>query len=181
MLRVNFGCGRQRRKGYVNVDINPLLDPDMVWDLEQFPYPFLDNSVDEVIMEHVLEHINDLKGCLREVYRILRPGGVFRFRTPHFSYGWAHPFHQRGFGYGFLKVIDRRGGCEVPEVHFIEVKKARLNYSGWDNHDWQSMVMQTVRVPINFFANLHPGFCERVWCYWVGGFEEVQYEWKAKK
>ncbi|MCX8472834.1 MAG: hypothetical protein ORN85_04210, partial [Sediminibacterium sp.] len=28
---------------------------------------------------------------------------------------------------------------------------------------------------INFFANLSPFLCSRLWCFWVGGFEEIEF------
>jgi hypothetical protein len=28
---------------------------------------------------------------------------------------------------------------------------------------------------IDFAANVSPYFASRVWCYWVGGFEEVEF------
>lgn len=37
----------------------------------------LDESYDVVIANHVLEHVDDFRIALREIYRILRPKGVF--------------------------------------------------------------------------------------------------------
>jgi hypothetical protein len=34
---------------------------------------------------------------------------------------------------------------------------------------------------INFFANLSPEFCSRFWCNWVGGFEEISFEFEVVK
>jgi len=36
-------------------------------------------------------------------------------------------------------------------------------------------------VVFSFFANLNPYFCSRVWCFWVGGFEEIEYRFRAVK
>jgi len=40
-----------------------------------------DNSVNGVVMSDVIEHFHDLPAALREVSRILKPGGVFVFDT----------------------------------------------------------------------------------------------------
>lgn len=43
-----------------------------------------DSSVDLVISRSVLEHVNDVKGVYAEIYRILRPEGLFLFLVPNF-------------------------------------------------------------------------------------------------
>ena len=59
MLNLNLGSGSKRVKNYINVDKYKIFNPDIVHDLEKFPYPFDDNSVDNIILSHILEHI----GC----------------------------------------------------------------------------------------------------------------------
>jgi glycosyltransferase involved in cell wall biosynthesis/ubiquinone/menaquinone biosynthesis C-methylase UbiE len=48
--------------------------------------PFADNSFDKVLMSEVLEHLVDDRGSLREVYRVLKPGGVLALSVPHANY-----------------------------------------------------------------------------------------------
>lgn len=48
--------------------------------------PFLDSSFDKVVMSEVAEHLpNDVKG-LREVYRVLKPGGILALTVPNHNY-----------------------------------------------------------------------------------------------
>ena len=44
--------------------------------------PFADNTFDKVICSEVLEHIPDYKGALREIERVLKPGGLFCASVP---------------------------------------------------------------------------------------------------
>jgi ubiquinone/menaquinone biosynthesis C-methylase UbiE len=44
--------------------------------------PFADNTFDKVICSEVLEHIPDYQGALREIERVLRPGGLFCASVP---------------------------------------------------------------------------------------------------
>ena len=44
--------------------------------------PFADNSFDKVICSEVLEHIDDYQAALREIERVLKPGGLFCASVP---------------------------------------------------------------------------------------------------
>ncbi len=48
--------------------------------------PFADNSFDKVLMTEVLEHLADDRGAIREIYRILKPGGILALSVPHANY-----------------------------------------------------------------------------------------------
>jgi predicted SAM-dependent methyltransferase len=102
-LRLNLGCGSDLRDGYVNVDDGSMwpdvLPPSVIaHNLNQFPWPFDDNSADEILMWHVLEHLQDTGAVMREVCRILKPGGKFWGQVPYgpSHYGrpqWQHCRH----------------------------------------------------------------------------------------
>jgi len=86
-VKLNLGCGQNRREGYVNVDREPAVEPDVVMDMEDFPWPFDTDSVDEVVANHVLEHIgattNVFIGVMQEIYRICRAGATIHIAVPH--------------------------------------------------------------------------------------------------
>lgn len=48
--------------------------------------PFADNSFDKVLMTEVLEHLADNRVAMREVFRVLKPGGVLALSVPHANY-----------------------------------------------------------------------------------------------
>jgi predicted SAM-dependent methyltransferase len=82
-LCVNFGCGPNTLRGWVNLDVARGDDIDIIWDLRR-GLPFPDESCTALFGEHVIEHVpkEDGEKLLRECYRVLQPGGVLRLSTP---------------------------------------------------------------------------------------------------
>ena len=86
-MKLNLGCGFNKMDGWVNVDKFDACSPDLVWDLEQTPWPFEDNSVDEVLLNHSLEHLGADADCflaiIQELYRVCHGGAVVQINVPH--------------------------------------------------------------------------------------------------
>jgi SAM-dependent methyltransferase len=86
--RLHLGCGTDIRQGWINLDARALPGVDVVADLDrcrEVPLPFPDNSIDEFLANHVLEHLHDPLGFMQELHRIARPGAVAVFRAPYGS------------------------------------------------------------------------------------------------
>lgn len=105
------GCGRghealfiRRELGgsLVGVDISQEWDPRLGADVEDFELmegnildlPFGDRCFDVVFFHHVIEHVEDPAGSLRELARILTPGGLLYVGTPnrHRAVGYLGSF-----------------------------------------------------------------------------------------
>ena len=84
-LRFNLGCGMNRLDGYVNVDRHG--EPDLRHDLEVIPWPWPDDSVSEVLLKHVLEHLGRdpivYLEIMKELYRVCQDGATIRIIVPH--------------------------------------------------------------------------------------------------
>jgi predicted SAM-dependent methyltransferase len=78
--KLQIGAGNLPLAGWLNSD---LVTSDIYLDVTR-PLPFPDSSFAYVFSEHVIEHISQQAGfrLLREIHRILRPGGVVRITTP---------------------------------------------------------------------------------------------------
>ena len=83
MIKLNLGCGTDYRQGYINVD-KGACKCDIQHDIEIAPYPFEDNSVDEVLLQHVLEHIDPERfyNMMKEIYRICKNGAKIHVESP---------------------------------------------------------------------------------------------------
>jgi len=113
---LNLGCGSvkqdfpeaARAAQIVGVDLSPRSQADLIHDLNRFPYPLESDAFDLVIMQDILEHLVDVPGVLREVYRVARDGAIVRIRTPHYSsyYAYNDPTHVRSFGVFALDGFD---------------------------------------------------------------------------
>lgn len=95
MVKIDIACGQAKREGFKGVDIVDVEGVDIVHDLTQYPWPFEDNSVDEVYCSHYIEHIpHDVKNgdnrdgliqFMNELYRILKPGSKATIIAPYYS------------------------------------------------------------------------------------------------
>jgi len=101
-VKLNLGSGGQPVAGYLNVDVNPRAPGvDLVHDLNTYPWPFESDTVCEAIMHQCLEHLTDHNRAMKEIHRILRPGGRAIISVPHFTWqlAYADPTHRHFFAY----------------------------------------------------------------------------------
>lgn len=92
------------------VTSNPMLDEGRVSDAGGIPYS--DASFDVVFSDNVVEHLSDPLAVFREVHRVLKPGGVFLFKTPNKHH--YMPLIARLTPHRFHQFVNRlRGRAEV--------------------------------------------------------------------
>jgi len=83
-LKLDLGCGKNKKEGFFGVDVEKFPGVDMVFDLTN-PWPWEDESVDEIHCSHFIEHFDsvDRAHIVNEAYRVLKPGGKMTLIAPH--------------------------------------------------------------------------------------------------
>jgi SAM-dependent methyltransferase len=97
LVKLDLACGERKQAGFLGVDKIKIPEVDCVWDLEKFPYPFKDNSVDEIYCSHYIEHTADVVRFMNEIFRMLKVGGKCTIIAPYYSSmrAWQDPTHRR--------------------------------------------------------------------------------------
>lgn len=143
--RLHLGCGKNYLVGWINCDKLPWLKTNMCFDLEKFPWPFEDNSVDEIFMDNVLEHLDDITATMNEFYRILKPNGVVCAIVPFGNSYWtmADPTHKHTFTEQTMNVYDANHRHYIQGAFDIKTKL---------NSDWNSLA-HAIRnlIPFRYF------------------------------
>lgn len=108
--KLNLGCGTDIREGWVNLDFASIPGVDVVHNIEKLPLPFNNSVFEEVLCQDILEHVEYVP-ILKEIHRILVPGGKIKIRVPHFTsnINFIDPTHKKMFSVStFRFFIDNK-------------------------------------------------------------------------
>ena len=179
-MKLDLGAGNRKQEGFVTVDCNKLTNPDIFWDLNEIPYPFNDNSIDEINACHILEHLYDPFTIMKELHRILKPNGRLRIQVPHFSRGMTHSQHSKCFSMSFPLYFNKDYHGGYFGVNF-ELISQKIRYMVmWDLKKsvmpkWSVPILKFMNGIITFMANINPYVIDRFFPFFLGGFEEIEY------
>jgi len=149
LLKLNLGCGNKKIYGFINIDISPHVNPDI---LDNIIYlnKFKTQSSDLIFASHVIEHFNynETKQALYRWYEILKDGGILRLALPdlekvcaHFllhhnlkeirTFLWggqhnAYDYHKNGWDFQSLKLLLETIGFR--NIHRYNWKETEHSY-----------------------------------------------------
>lgn len=86
---LDLGCGKKKRPGSIGVDYSDRHNADVIHDLNIFPYLFESDSIDQIYLDNVLEHLDKPMRVMEEVHRITKQGGGVKVIVPYFRSVWA--------------------------------------------------------------------------------------------
>lgn len=132
-LKINLACGQIRQEGFIGIDKIKTDAVDIVHDLETYPWPFEDNSVDEVICSHYVEHTSNLIEFMDELWRIMKPpyknekGEEIKSKVtiiaPYYSSvrAWQDPTHKRAIS-EFTFIYFNKGWRDANKLDHYGIK-----------------------------------------------------------
>jgi hypothetical protein len=99
-IKLNLGCGLKKYEGFINIDNDPFVNPDICLNLDDvnIKLPFDSNSVIEIKADHVLEHIGEgFIPLMKELYRCLKHDSILNVVSPHHFHDtfYGDPTHKR--------------------------------------------------------------------------------------
>lgn len=153
MTKLNLGCGPDRREGWINLDGNPKVGPDICMNLEKeslLDY-FRESMVDHVMAFDVLEHLPHYVAVetLRHIFTILKPGGTLELRVPDASaiINAPIPINEK------LKLLF--GGQDIPVDKDPVKNKLRSDHPEFFCHKygWTHPAMRSELERIGFFVS----------------------------
>jgi len=170
-MKLNLGCGKDKKNDYINIDFSSEVEPDKVWDLEKTPLPFKQNSVNEIQAEHVLEHIHNFVPLMHDLRRICKDKATIKIKTPFYS-SWGQfndPTHVRFFSpftFDYFKkgTYSHEVGCNED---MFKLKKVKINFAIGNAKK------------LNWLFNPIINFNHKIYCRffsWILPASEIEYE-----
>lgn len=97
-MTLDIGCGKRKvEPDAIGIDISPDSAADVVWNLDDIPWPLESNRFTRIHMSHIIEHVDDALQAMAEVHRVAQDGARVFVTTPHFSShnSYTDPTHKR--------------------------------------------------------------------------------------
>jgi predicted SAM-dependent methyltransferase len=148
-MKLHLGNGSIYREGWVNLDYDSGYKTNMDFNLDNFPYPFEDNTFDEVYSNHVFEHLDNPYKSIKELHRICKDNATITIVCPHFSgVSWCDLTHKKPYCYYSFNGPS-------PYMENLFKIKSEIIFGKYYNF-----------FRFNIFANAHPYLYEKYLWHW---------------
>ena len=180
---LELGCGVRcpETKDFGKVDLADIQAPGVTYKFDfNKKFPIRDNSYDFIWAHHVLEHVWNIEGCMNEIWRILKPGGVLEAHMPHYLHpaAWGDMTHRRGVSRTFFHNIDVT--WSKPDKYSKAVFSDTTGKVSCFAHSSKGVGKAANRI-LSFVGNRFPRLYERFLIHFMGAPEEIIFRLKAVK
>ena len=133
-MRLDLGCGKNKKEGFHGVDSLEFEGVDTVLDLTQTPWPWEDDSVEEVHCSHFIEHLTwpERVKFFNELYRVMKKDAKAAIILPHWNSSryYGDPTHKEPFSeFAFYYLSKNWRKDNAPHVGYVCDFQATWGYS----------------------------------------------------
>lgn len=136
-IKLDLGCGSQKKPGYTGLDRVTLPGVDIVCDVEK-GIPLKDNSVSAVYSNYFLEHVNNIIFVFQELYRVCCDGAQLELVVPYYASvnAFKDPTHKQFFTEETFEYFSRKkwygSDYEInTDFEIVEIKYSYSNLIKW--------------------------------------------------
>lgn len=166
MLKLDLGCGQNKvSPEHKGVDIWE--GADIVHDLTKFPYPFEDNSVDEIVCNHFVEHLDGetFMKFMDECYRILKPAnsnlhasateGLLKITSPYYTSMrcWQDPTHKQAISEAKFLYFNKKWREDNKLSHYPIKSDFDFTFGYMINGPWNTKSEEAKTFAITHYNN----------------------------
>lgn len=156
LLKLDLGCGGNKRKGFTGVDIVKAKGVDIVHDLETYPWPFKNNSVDEVNMSNYFEHLKDPFRFMNELHRVMKKGANCSIVSPYYSSmrAWQDPTHTHAISEASFLYYNKEWMKANKLEHYGITADFNFSYGYVLDQSWQNRSEEARAFAIKHYINV---------------------------
>jgi len=169
-INLHLGAGTKILSNYINHDIAPLDGIDVVHDLNIYPWPWADNSIDSILAIDLIEHLDNFLSVMAEIHRILKPGGILTLKVPYWNSVYAHadPTHKRGFHEFTFHFFD-------PDSHWCKQRPYYTNtrFKIIEEHFVILPFAPYMKIPFLGFISIRNSFAKRMFGFFGNLFSNI--------
>ena len=126
-IRLDLGCGKKKRAGYVGIDSAATSHADLLADIER-GIPLRADSCEAILCDNLLEHMRDLIPVMNEIWRVARHGAAIEIIVPYYLWAGAYqdPTHVRFFTEKTFLYFNRSLPYDYGFVGKFDIKSVEL-------------------------------------------------------
>jgi SAM-dependent methyltransferase len=154
LFKLDIASGQNKQEGFIGIDIMP--GSDIVHNLNVYPWPIKDDSVDEVVCNHFVEHVIDLIKFMEEIYRIMKVGSKATIVAPYYSSMrcWQDPTHVRAISEASFLYYNKQWRKDNKLDHYPITCDFDFSYGYNINQPWGMKSEEARNFAITHYINV---------------------------
>jgi len=138
MVNLDLGCGLNKQKNHLGIDIRKNSDTNILADLENLPIK--NSCINQVYSRRAIQHVENCDNVFKEIYRILKPGCEFNLIVASF---WGLLFYKTGLSqsrgrYSVFHLFTKSNlNKQLKQCNFVDVRIHKIKSKRGIGYDFQ--------------------------------------------